>query len=254
MTDDATPPVGLDAEADAGGPAEVEPEPAPIGVLGGGRTPVATGARGARRGRRGRLFLVLGLLALPFVVVAALVLVPARPDRRPGDPVVVTIPKGEGVGGDRRPARAPGRDRLVARVLGLRRASRARHGFQAGRYQLREDLGVRSAIDVLERGPSQHYTTLALPPGLTFAEIAARIGALPGRSAARATELATTGAVRSKFEPAGTNSLEGLTWPDSYSIEDHETEADILHTIVDRLRPSRDRGSGSRPRPIRTGP
>ena len=38
--------------------------------------------------------------------------------------------------------------------------------------------------------------------------------------------------MRSKFEPAGTNSLEGLAWPDSYAIEDHENEAAILRTIV----------------------
>ena len=45
-------------------------------------------------------------------------------------------------------------------------------------------------------------------------------------------ELATSGTVRSRYEPAGTNSLEGLTWPDSYSVEDHESEVDILRTIV----------------------
>lgn len=216
--------------SDAGTPpGDVEPEPAPIGVLGGG-------SRRDRRTRRppkrwGRLLLVLGLLALPFVVIVGWFWYQLDPIGDPGAPVAVTIPKGAGVGGigDRLEERGVIGSSLAfsvyARISGSQR-------FQAGRYRLRRDLGVRSAIDVLQRGPSQHYTTLALPPGLTFAEVAARIGALPGRNATRVTALATSGRVRSKFEPAGTNSLEGLTWPDSYAIEDHETEADILRTIV----------------------
>ena len=38
--------------------------------------------------------------------------------------------------------------------------------------------------------------------------------------------------MRSRYEPAGTNSLEGLTWADTYSVEDHESEVDVLRTIV----------------------
>jgi UPF0755 protein len=145
--------------------------------------------------------------------------------------VAVTIPKGEGVSGiaDRLADRGVIGSSLAFSVYARLSGST---GFQAGSYRLHEDLGVRDAIDVLQRGPTQHYRTLALPPGLTFAEIAARIGALPGRSAARATALAADGRVRSKFEPAGVNSLEGLTWPESYAVEDHEHEADILRRIV----------------------
>ena len=200
----------------------------PIGVLG---TPSRRDRRGHRPRRRGRLLLVLGLLALPFVVAAAWFWYQLDPIGEPGRPVAVTIPKGEGVSGiGDRLARQDVIGSSLAFSVYARLSGSER--FQAGRYSMRQDLGVRGAIDVLERGPSQHYTTLALPPGLTFGEIAARIGALPGRSADRATELATTGQVRSRFEPVGTNSLEGLTWPDSYSVEDHESEADILRTIV----------------------
>jgi UPF0755 protein len=204
-----------------------EPEPEPIGVLG------APSRRRRRRStrRRGRLFLALGLLALPFVAAAVWFWFQLDPIGDPGRPVAVVIPKGEGVSGigDRLEQRGVVGSSLAFSVYARLTSS---SGFQAGKYRMRQDLGVRRAIEVLERGPSQHYTTLALPPGLTFAEIAARIGALPGRSAARATQLATEGTIRSKFEPPGTNSLEGLTWPDSYAIEDHETEADILRTIV----------------------
>jgi UPF0755 protein len=38
--------------------------------------------------------------------------------------------------------------------------------------------------------------------------------------------------VRSKYEPDGVNSLEGLTWPDTYLVGANETEDQILRSIV----------------------
>ena len=45
---------------------------------------------------------------------------------------------------------------------------------------------------------------------------------------------AASGTVRSKYQPAGTTSLEGLTWPDTYYVTPEEDETVILRRIVDR--------------------
>ncbi len=214
----------------------------------------APSRRARRRGRRrhGRLLLVLGLLALPFVVGAVWFWYQLDPIGSPGRPVTVTIPKGEGVSGigDRLARRGVIGSSLAFSVYSRLSGSER---IQAGRYRLRQDLGVRGAVDALERGPTQHFTALTLPPGLTFAEIADRIGALRGRSAARVNELATSGTVRSRYEPAGTNSLEGLTWADTYSVEDHESEIDILRTIVRAFdRHATEIGLATAPDPYRT--
>lgn len=118
--------------------------------------------------------------------------------------------------------------RLYARLTGA-------GPFQAGEYRFRRSAGVPEAIRVLDDGPRQRYEVLALPPGLTLGMIAARVGALPGRSAARFLEVAASGTVRSRFQPAGTGSLEGLTWPDTYYVAEGEDETVILRRIVGRF-------------------
>ena len=42
--------------------------------------------------------------------------------------------------------------------------------------------------------------------------------------------------VRSSYEPNSVNSLEGLTWPDTYFVGANETETEILQKIVHRVR------------------
>lgn len=224
MTDEPPDPPSPSAEP----PAE-PPTDAPVGPIGILDEPSRRSRR--RPTRRGRVLLVLGILLLPIVVAVGWFWWQLDPPGDAGRRVVVTIPRGDGVSAIA--------DRLAGKgVIGSAFAFSvyARVGghdrFQAGEYALREDLGVRDAVAALERGPRQRYRTLALPPGLTFAQIAARIGALPGLSAERATTLATQGTVRSRYEPAGVNSLEGLTWPETYEIADHEDEASVLRTIV----------------------
>lgn len=201
-----------------------------IGVL-GPRTR-RTRAERRRPKRRGRLFLVLALLMVPFLAVGAWFWYQVDPPGDPGKPVTVQIPKGSGI--------ASIADRLEARgVVGSALAFRVYSQLsgaptvQAGEYRLRKDLGARGAIDALRHGPRQHFVQLTLPPGLTSEEIAARVGALPGRSAARFRSVAQSGVVRSKFQPPTVTSLEGLTWPETYSISSTENEQAILRTIVD---------------------
>ena len=45
--------------------------------------------------------------------------------------------------------------------------------------------------------------------------------------------------MRSRYEPPQVNSLEGLTWPDTYCIGVNETETEILQKIVNRVRQPR---------------
>jgi peptidoglycan lytic transglycosylase G len=109
--------------------------------------------------------------------------------------------------------------------------------YTAGRYVFVSDSDTRQALDTLRGGPEAVIPDikLLLPPGLTIAQIAERVGQLEGKSGARFLEVANSGAVRSRYEPAGSTSLEGLTWPDTYFIGANETEEQILKRIVDQF-------------------
>ena len=107
-------------------------------------------------------------------------------------------------------------------------------GFQAGRYLFAPDIDEREALDTLRGGPARIVPDykLLLPPGLTMAGIAERVGKVPGKSADVFLQVAQSGTVRSRYEPEGVMSLEGLTWPDTYFIGANETETQILQKIV----------------------
>jgi UPF0755 protein len=108
------------------------------------------------------------------------------------------------------------------------------HGtsFEAGTYRMPTHLGVGDAADRLARGPAAlPHNTLLLPPGLRLDQIAARVGKLPGHDANAFLALARSGAIRSQFQ-GNQASIEGFTWPDTYFVSEHETDADIIRTLV----------------------
>jgi peptidoglycan lytic transglycosylase G len=107
-------------------------------------------------------------------------------------------------------------------------------GFAAGRYVFLFDITPQEALNSLRGGPAAEIPDipLLLPPGLSMAAIADRVGKLPGKSKDRFLQVVASGVVRSAFEPPGVNSLEGLTWPDTYLIGANETEDQILYKIV----------------------
>ena len=106
--------------------------------------------------------------------------------------------------------------------------------FKPGRYYFYENEGASASLATLRGAPAEAIPDqkLLLPPGLTLAKIADRIGALKNKSRDRFLEVAKSGTIRSKFEPASVQSLEGLTWPDTYFIGATETETQILQRIV----------------------
>jgi UPF0755 protein len=106
--------------------------------------------------------------------------------------------------------------------------------FKPGRYYFFETEGSTRSLATLRGAPAEAIPDqkLLLPPGLTLAKIAERVGALKNKSADRFLEVVKSGTIRSKFEPASVQSLEGLTWPDTYFIGATETETQILQRIV----------------------
>jgi UPF0755 protein len=111
------------------------------------------------------------------------------------------------------------------------------NGFPAGRYVFGINISAQTALNLLRGGPAAEIPdiSLLLPPGLGINAIAERVGKLPGKNTARFLQVANSGVIRSRYEPDGVNSLEGLTWPDTYLVGANETEDQILHRIVDEF-------------------
>ena len=106
--------------------------------------------------------------------------------------------------------------------------------FQAGDYTFRRNSSMGTVVDVLDQGPAPPPTVrLTVPEGLTLAEVAERVGRLPGRSEERFLAAVRSGRVRSSLQPEGSNDLEGLIFPDTYEFEEKEDEEDILRAMVE---------------------
>jgi UPF0755 protein len=192
--------------------------------------------RALDRSRRRRV--VVLLLVLVVVPLAVLLLAGGwvwwqlDPPGKPGAAVQVEVTKGWGV-----PEIA---DELSSRgVIGssfvFQAYSRLKDAgpFQAGTYPMRHDLGVRGAIDVLEKGPVVSADNLAIIPGKWLTEIAGTIDQqVPWLDGDKFLQLAKSGAVRSKFQPAGSKNLEGMLWPDTYRVSEDESERDVLRVMT----------------------
>lgn len=98
------------------------------------------------------------------------------------------------------------------------------------RFHHNEDMGA--VIKTLERGPEVREDRLTIPEGLTLAEIADKVGTLPGRSADRFLAAAKGGTIRSQFQPAGSTNLEGLILPETYFVDRDDDESAILDRMV----------------------
>ncbi len=103
-----------------------------------------------------------------------------------------------------------------------------------GTYTLARNSPYSAAIAALEAGPKILTDNLVIPEGFTVRQIADAVGALPhlGLSAARFMAAATGGTVRSPYEPAGINNLEGLLFPATYQVSQGETEVDVLEQMI----------------------
>ena len=106
--------------------------------------------------------------------------------------------------------------------------------IEAGDYMVEKKSDLSDVVRVLEGGAAKaEDERVTVPEGLTLPEVAKVIGQMPGRSAEKFMEVANSGTIRSQYQPAGNNSLEGLILPETYFITKGDDEAKILRKMVD---------------------
>ena len=172
---------------------------------------------------------------LPFVIGGIWFYLQLNPTGDPGAPVTLQVKDGWGTSevADALSSKGVVGSSLVFKVW----AAVTRAGpFKPGHYEIPADIGVRGAIGYLEKGPiPEPDLKLLLPPGLTINQIADRVAQLPGHTRESFLKVVNSGQIRSAFEPAGVNSLEGLLFPDTYFIGASESDESIVHKLVGRF-------------------
>jgi UPF0755 protein len=187
-----------------------------------------------RRGRRRnlRVLLVIAILLLPFVLAIGWFAYQLRPGSR-GAEVIVNVRSGCSTGCI---ADLLAKRDVIDSALAFKLWAAVSGGgpFQAGLYELNKGMGIRDAIGTLEDGPPpEPDVELFLRPGLTLKAIAAEVEKqLPSLSAEKFLEVASSGEVRSRYQPAEVSSLEGLLFPDTYRVGARWDEKQVLELLV----------------------
>ncbi len=156
-----------------------------------------------------------------------------RPGGRAGRAVTVSIPRGSSAGQIGRILAKAG----VIHAGGLFGWYTRLEGvgaLPAGTYRMPTDESYAAAVRRLQVSPGVLTDTLVIPEGFTLRQIAERVASLRGMhvSAGALLSLSSSGAVRSPFEPAGVDDLEGLVFPATYRIARTATATDILELLV----------------------
>ena len=223
--------------------------PAAIPTTRRARPRAAELARGPRR-RNLATFVVVVALLTPLVIASLWVLRERRELDRSNADVVVEVQPGwtpAQVGDE---LQKTGRDHLVRPSSSRSPASRRYTGFPAGRYVFVSAAPPQEALDTAPRRPAAEIPdTRAAAPARSHHRRRSPNASASSRARARTASSRSSRpeSVRSKYEPEDVNSLEGLTWPDTYFVGANETEDQILQKIVAAVR-----RQGRRGRPRRT--
>ncbi len=173
------------------------------------------------------------LLAVLVVVgVVTWVEVEAAPSGHPGPQVIVDVRPGTGTSGL---ADALARTRVISSSLAFRLWA-SFHDVPLilpGHYAFTRGEGFGAIAAVVGSGPN--VFSLVVPPGFTVSEVAHRLGELPGHDGRRFLALATGGTVRSPWQPAGSNNLDGLLGTGTYRIVPGLTDSELLHEMIGRF-------------------
>jgi UPF0755 protein len=108
--------------------------------------------------------------------------------------------------------------------------------IQAGSYHLATGLTAPDAIDaLLENPPKQAFTRVTFPEGSWLTDFAARLNDDTDIDGDAFLALATDGRVRSKYQPEGVDTLEGLLFPSTYQVIESDTPKTVLTRVVEEM-------------------
>ena len=152
----------------------------------------------------------------------------------------------------RRRARRPRRHRLLARV---QRLLPPEEQLRLPGRHLPAASATWECSDAVSDARSRTAPRLHRARGAAGAAGPARSrrGSASSRAAASDAFLAAvrSGAKRSKYQPAGNTSLEGLLWPDTYRVADTDDEIDVLGSMVSEFEQHADAARARRRPPRR---
>ena len=172
-----------------------------------------------------------------------------NPSGEPGAAVNFTVGEGDSL------------DDVVARlhddgIIGNERLFswyvRSRGGLtlSPGYYALRPGDSAGSIVDALSTPPAQTFVNVTFPEGFTVAQMAARLSEkMTFLSTVDFLAAASDGSVASSLAPAGTVSMEGLLFPDTYQVSGDDTESRVvarLASMMERVARQEDLEAGAK--------
>jgi len=108
--------------------------------------------------------------------------------------------------------------------------------IQAGSYNVATGLTAPDAIDaLLESPPQEAFQRVTFPEGSWLKDFAAEIEDETHIDGAKFLVLATSGEVRSKYQPEDVDTLEGLLFPSTYQVIERDTARSVLTRIVEEF-------------------
>ncbi len=183
---------------------------------------------------RWRVAIVVLVAAAVIVVVggALWVQVEAGASGKPGPRVIVTVAAGSGSGQLADTLEDKG---VISSALAFRIWSviHTQPELIPGAYAFHKNLSFAAADQIIAGGPN--VFPLVIPPGFTVREVAERVGQLPGHDQSAFDDLASGGTVRSPWQPAGSDNLDGLLGTGTYIVVPGETNRQLLTLMIDRF-------------------
>jgi len=111
--------------------------------------------------------------------------------------------------------------------------------FQAGDYEFRENSSFDEAVAVLQAGPLPPvFERLTLPEGLWSGDMRnVMLDNLASLDPGELDEAMNNGVIRSRFQPADVQRLEGLMFPATYQISEEESsdERAMIQRLVNQM-------------------